>query len=74
MPNAKIYHHKLASEPRYEDFQNQAAALYYSTCFVRLQNEIDHAFIQTLAKGSDIEKLEGVKAFPLSIFPPNYRT
>jgi hypothetical protein len=61
----KIYHQRASAEPRYEDLMDPAAALYYSTCFVRLQNEIDHAFIKELANGGDVEKLERVKVFPL---------
>ncbi|KAL7011779.1 hypothetical protein ACKWTF_014449 [Chironomus riparius] len=61
----KIYHHQATKEPRYEDLKDPKAALYYSTCFVKLQNEIDHAFIQELGKGQEIEKLERLKTFPI---------
>ena len=61
----KIYHHQVTTEPRFEDLEHPEAALYYSTCFVRLQNEIDHAFIQELGKGQEIEKLEKLKTFPI---------
>ncbi|XP_070500510.1 phospholipid-transporting ATPase ABCA3-like isoform X2 [Chironomus tepperi] len=46
------------SSTSYHDFQ------YYSTCFLKLQNEIDHEFIKRVSSGTNVEKLKTLKTFP----------
>ena len=59
----KLYYVGLSAEERDHSFDIQNS-MYFSTCFLKLQNEIDQAFIKTVNNGSKIEKLDTIKTFP----------
>jgi len=39
-------------------------SIYYSICFLKIQNEIDQAFIRNLKNGFNVAKLDTIKTFP----------
>ncbi|CAG9810454.1 unnamed protein product [Chironomus riparius] len=59
----KLYYTGISKEPRNKSLSFKDS-LYYSTCFLKLQNEIDQAFIKTVNNGSKVEKLKTLKTFP----------
>ena len=59
----KLYYAGISKEPRPKSLSYKDS-LYYSTCFLKLQNEIDQAFIKTVNNGSKVEKLKTLKIFP----------
>ena len=59
----KIFYAGITKEQRTNSLPPENS-LYYSTCFLRLQNEIDQAFIKIFSNGSKVEKLKTMKTFP----------
>jgi hypothetical protein len=57
---------KLSKEPRLSSLSPKNS-LYYSTCFLKLQNEIDQAFIKIIKNESNFPKLKTLKSFPYQV-------
>ncbi|CAG9810453.1 unnamed protein product [Chironomus riparius] len=59
----KLYYVGLSANQRDNSYSIKNS-LYFSTCFLKLQNEIDQAFMRTVNNGSKVEKLKTIKTFP----------
>ena len=59
----KLYYSGILKEPRPNSMSHEDS-LYYSTCFLKLQNEIDQAFIKIINNGPTVNKLKTLKTFP----------
>lgn len=59
----KVHYLKLSKSPRSHSLSHHES-LYYSSCYTKLQNEIDQAFISSFSSGS-FTKLKSLKPFPV---------
>jgi hypothetical protein len=59
----QIYYVGISSEKR-EDSSRIKYSRYYASCFLKLQNEIDQAFIKSINSSANVDKLDIIKTFP----------
>lgn len=59
----KLFYINLSKESRPNS--NFLNSLYFSTCYTKIQNEIDQAYIKLLSNETQFSKLEVLRSFPI---------